>query len=204
MRLAALLFVSWLLIAAAPIQRGPLQLCASVASGTSCVDVGPNEVRLGDGETVLRREIIVDPAGTEGRPLMVTIMALASAEVRWNDDVIGRNGVPGLNGAEEVAGRYVSSFMVPARQVRPGANVLTVRLTAQHLWLPVRSPVHGVWVGFYETPELPGLDTYLPALLTLGALLAGLIYFAATFLADRSDKGGSRSPSPLPRASRNC
>jgi LytTr DNA-binding domain len=189
MRLPFLLLACWLLIAAAPIERGPLQLCTSVASDASCVEVGPNEVRLGENETVLRREIGVDPAATEGRPLMVTIMALASAEVRWNGAVIGRNGVPGLDGAEEVAGRYVSSFMVPARQVRPGANVLTVRLTAQHLWLPVQSPLHGVWVGFYETPQLPGLGYYLPALLTLGALLAGLVYFAATFLGDRGDKG---------------
>ncbi len=189
MRLLALLLCCWLLIAAAPIRRGPLQLCRSADPAADCVAVAPWNIRLGDGETVLRREIMTDPAGLDGRPLMVTIIALASAEVRWNGAVIGRNGVPALDGADEVAGRYVSSFMVPARQVRPGANVLTVRLTAQHLWLPVQSPVHDVWVGFYETPALPGLDNYLPALLTLGALLAGLVYFTATFLADRRDKG---------------
>jgi len=189
MRLTALLLACWLLLAAAPIEYGPLRLCASTAPAASCADVEPWDVRLGPGETVLRQEISVDLAGTEGRPLMVTLVALASAEVRWNGAVIGRNGVPGLDGAEETAGRYVASVMVPARQVRPGLNVLTVRMTAQHLWLPVYTPLHGIWVGYYETPQLPGLISYLPALLMLGALLAGLVYFAAAFLSDRADRG---------------
>src|SRR6185503_9943363 len=49
--------------------------------------------------------------------------------------------------------------------------------------------LHDFSVGFYESPSLPGLGYYLPALLTLGALLAGLFYFAAAFASDRGDRG---------------
>ena len=57
-------------------------------------------------------------------------------------------------------GLYVSHHMIPTRLVRPGVNILTVRMTAAHLWLPVYSPLHDIWVGYYETPRLPGLSDY--------------------------------------------
>lgn len=189
MRLPLLLAFSWLLVAAAPIMSGSLQNCPTAAGTTGCTEVDEFDLRLGDGETFLRQQVAVDPARIDGRPLMVTLIALASAELRWNGALIGRNGVPGPDRASEVPGLYVSAFMIPAAAVRPAVNVLTIRLTAQHLWLPVRSPVHYIGVGFYETPRLPGVQQYLPALLTLGALLAGLFYFGATALADRRDKG---------------
>jgi DNA-binding LytR/AlgR family response regulator len=52
----------------------------------------------------------------------------------------------------------------------------------------VRRTVHVFEIGYYESPALPGLATYLPALLALGALAAAAIYFAAAFLLDRRDR----------------
>jgi DNA-binding LytR/AlgR family response regulator len=113
------------------------------------------------------------------RPLMVWITATASSEIRWNGVLIGRNGQPGPDRASERPGRFIASFPVPAALVRPGPNLVSARLSAHHLWLPVRRTVHVFEVTPYETPSLPGLSDYLPALLTMGALAAAAIYFAA-------------------------
>jgi hypothetical protein len=57
---------------------------------------------------------------------------------------------------------------------------VSVRLSAERLWLPVRQPVHFITIGLYETPTLPGRARYLPALLALGALAAAFAYFAVS------------------------
>ncbi len=190
MRLVFLLLTCWLLTGAAPVRHGPIQRCPTLQSATGCVAVPRWRLPLEGAETILRREIDVDPSALPGRPpLTVYLIALASSEVRWNGVVIGRNGVPGRDRASEVPGLYVASFMIPARLIRPGSNILEARLSAHHLWAPVMMPLHDFSVGFYESPHLPGLGYYLPAMLTLGALLAGLVYFAAAFVSDRRDRG---------------
>ena len=64
-----------------------------------------------------------------------------------------------------------------------------MRLSSHRLWLPVRTPVHNFSVSPYETPTLPGLRDYLPAMLMLGALAAAFIYFGAAAISDRRDRG---------------
>jgi hypothetical protein len=119
---------------------------------------------------------------------MVFVIAMASSEISWNGVPIGRNGIPGPDAAREKPGRFIATFAVPPELVRPGANRVTARLSAHHLWLPVRRPVHVFDVGFYESPNLPGLSGYLPALLALGALAAAAAYFAASAMLDRRDR----------------
>lgn len=178
-----------LLAAGPPVEQGPPRLCPPERPAPTCPVVDLGTVRLDGAETLLVRTIRVDPAALPlARPSMVWVIAMASAELRWNGELIGRNGLPGADAAHEVPGRFVSTFVVPARLMRPGDNLLSIRLSAHHLWLPVRVPVHAIEVTPYETPALPGLRDYLPALLSLGALLAGLVYFAAAFLSDRSDR----------------
>jgi DNA-binding LytR/AlgR family response regulator len=108
--------------------------------------------------------------------------------VRWNGVLVGRNGVPGPDGASEIPGQFIATFVVPQRLVRPGDNLVSVRMSAHHLWLPVLRPVHMFEIYPYETPDLPGLTDYLPALLALGALAGAFIYFAAAALTDRGDR----------------
>jgi len=178
-----------LLVAAAPLpfRAGPIQLCPDAAS--ACAPVDLSTVRLSGSGATLTRSVSIEPGALPpARPLMVWVIAMASSEVRWNGVIIGRNGVPGTDRASERPGRFVASFVVPDRLVRPGDNLVSVRLSAHHLWLPVRTPVHVIEVGPYETAALPGLSAYLPALLMLGALATALIYFAAAAAGDRGDR----------------
>jgi DNA-binding LytR/AlgR family response regulator len=190
MKLALALLALLLLTAAAPaIRQDPIALCP-VAPARACKVVDLSTVRLDGPGAILQTGIRIDPAALPlARPLMVRIIALASGEVRWNGVLIGTNGVPGGDAASETPGLFVADFVVPPALVRPGLNVLRVRLSAHHLWLPVRTPVHMIAIGPYETPNLPGLTDYLPALLTLGALAAALAYFGATAWGDRRDSG---------------
>jgi len=181
--LALLAFL--LLAAAAPMTAGPVRQCDGAGA---CAPVDVASLPLDAPETLLVRTVAIDPAALPlARPPMVWVIALASSEVRWNGTLVGRNGVPGPDRASERPGRFVATFLVPARLVRPGDNLLSVRLSAHHLWLPVRRPVHVIEVGLYETPDLPGLADYLPALLMLGALVAAFIYFCAATLSERGN-----------------
>jgi DNA-binding LytR/AlgR family response regulator len=180
----ALLAFLFLAAAAPPrVAIGPIMECA----GRSCAPIDLMALDLQGREATLARTVTVRPDALPlDRPLMVRIVAMASAEVRWNGTVIGRNGIPGPSPAGETPGRFVASFIVPAHLVRAGSHRVEIRLSAHHLWLPVRRAVHSIEVGPYESEELPGLADYLPALLALGALLAGFIYFATSFASDRA------------------
>jgi hypothetical protein len=166
---------------------GELRVCAS--AGGACRPVDLRALPLESPETILEREVEIPRSALPlPRPLMVFVIAMASSEIEWNGARIGRNGVPGPDSAREKPGRFIATFAVPAELVRPGTNRVRARLSAHHLWLPVRRPVHVFDVGLYESPTLPGLTGYLPALLALGALAAGAVYFAASALLDRRDR----------------
>lgn len=189
---ALLALLAFLLAAAAPVvESGPLQLCPTAEIGAGCRDLALDGFRPGDREVFLNRVVTIHPAALPlERPSMVRIVAMASSEVRWNGALIGRNGTPGPDAASEEPGRFVANILLPAASMRPGANLLSVRLSAQHLWLPVARPIHFIEVMPYEGDRLPGLDVYLPALLMLGAFGAALIYFAAAAWSE----GGARAP----------
>lgn len=159
-----------------------------------CPIVSADQLRLEPGINRVSRTVTVPPGALPmERPLTVTIVALASSEVSWNGRTIGRNGRVGASPASERPGRYFATFNVPPALVRPGDNVVTVQLSAAHLWLPVHRPIHMMHVGPYETPELPGRSHYLPALLMLGAIAGAFVYFAAAAFG----QGRKRERAPL-------
>jgi DNA-binding LytR/AlgR family response regulator len=165
---------------------GDLRACAP---DRGCRPADLQTLSLDAPEVRIEQEVEVpSDALPLSRPLMVRVIAMASSEIGWNGVPIGRNGMPGVDSAHETPGRFIASFTVPSALVRPGTNRVTARLSAHHLWLPVRRTVHVFEVGFYESPALPGLSSYLPALLALGALAAAAIYFAAAALIDRGDR----------------
>lgn len=172
------------------LQVSEIRICTARAELESCRPVDLDTVRLKGAETTLVQTVTVDQRALPlARPLMVWVVALASSEVRWNGVLIGSNGVPAPDRARERPGRFIASFVVPSGLVKAGPNLVSMRLSAHHLWLPVRTPVHEFSVGYYQTPMLPGLSAYLPALLMLGALGAAAIYFGAAAFLDRTDRG---------------
>ena len=184
--LLALLLLPAAAAAGPAIDVGDIRACAAAKP---CEAVDLQAFALDGREVVIEREVRISPAALPlQRPLMVYVFAMASSEISWNGVPIGRNGVPGPDAEREVPGRFIATFTVPAALVRPGVNKVEARMSAHHLWLPVRRPVHVFDVGYYESPQLPGLTGYLPALLALGALAAAALYFGAAAWLDRRDR----------------
>ncbi len=172
-----------------PVVSGSVRLCAAPPA-SQCRPVKLEDISIEQAEVTIQREVEVsEQALPLARPLMVRIVALASSEVRWNGILLGRNGVPAVIGAREKAGRYVATFPVPTHLVRPGPNVLSARMSAHHAWLPVTPAVRVFYVGPIQNQQLRGLWVYLPTLLMLGVLTAAGLYFLATALSDRRDRG---------------
>ena len=134
--IAAMLF----LVAAAPpaIVSGTIHLCPAPPR-SECKPVKLEEISIDETEVTMLREVMVsEQAFPLARPLMVRIAAMASSEVRWNGVIVGRNGTPAPSAAQENPGRFVAVFTVPTQLVRPGTNVVSVRLSAHHAWLPLK------------------------------------------------------------------
>ncbi len=109
---------------------------------------------------------------------MVWVIALASSEVRWNGVLVGRNGVPAPDRASETPGP-LRRHLRRAGALWSGPATTCSRCGCRRIISGCRcgAPVHVIEVGPYETPDLPGLADYLPALLMLGALVAALHLF---------------------------
>ena len=167
--LAALGIAAWPRHMPAPQSAAPLWwICPSDAV---CGWGDPTGVSLAAPVTVMRRVVrITDPRREEA--LAVDVTAMASAEVRWNGTVIGANGRVGPDRAHEVPGRFTASFPVPWGRLRAGDNLVEVRLSAHHRWVPVGRPVHRLAIGPPQEPLRGVLRAYLPTLIALGLLVA--------------------------------
>lgn len=187
---AIVVVVLSLLAAACSIPGGGPRVseCPFDGGPRGCVPRPLSQVDLaGTGATVVRDVEVSAEDAKLGRPLMVTVVAMASSEIRWNGVAIGRNGQPGANKAAERPGKFVATFTVPRDQVRAGSNELSARMSAHHLFLPVARPIHVLGVGPYETSVAPSLPDYLPALVTLGALVSALGWFGFAATGTRKD-----------------
>lgn len=180
----------WFLVAAAhpAVMSKSVYLCPA-SPGSDCRPVQLEDVTIGHAEVTLLREVKVSKEALPlVRPLMVRLVAMASSEVRWNGAILGRNGVPGPSSVREKPGRFEARFMVPKELVQPGVNLVSVRLSAHHAWLPVK-PIHVFYIGPYQSQQLRGLWLYLPALLVLGILAATCAHLTASALSNWRDRG---------------
>lgn len=158
--------------AAAPaVDSGALEFCRPAG----CEPISLNAVHHIPPRMTLTRTVIVAPAyAASGRPVTVELVAMASAEIRWNGVIVARNGRVGKSATSELPGRYSFSAVVPARLVRAGGNRLEAIMSSEHSRFPVHYPIHVFRaVGYPGTPD----NTYLPALLAMGALALACVYF---------------------------
>lgn len=71
------------------------------------------------------------------RPASVQVTAFAAYEVFWNNELIGKSGVPGNSAHEESPGLMVSAFFVPQHLIREQGNQLAFRYSSEQ-----RSPIY--------------------------------------------------------------
>ncbi|RZJ43951.1 MAG: LytTR family transcriptional regulator [Brevundimonas sp.] len=150
-----------------PRAEGPVwTLCAAP---DRCQPVDVSRLPLDAPITTLRTTFAGDRAALTA-PQAVHIAATASAEVWWNGERIGANGRVGPDKAREVPGRFSAVIPVPQDRIRPGENRIEIRMSAHHLWAPIKRPIHHLAVGPYRDPLHGTLRHYLPTLLLIGLL----------------------------------
>ncbi len=169
-----------------PLGLEPLQACTSSDNEFVCRPTTTEQINLGDPISHIRQVVNI-PARMINSPvpLAVTLVGTMTSDVRWNGVQIGQNGVVGRDAASETAGHVRATLIVPRELVRPGRNLVDIRMSAHHRWLPVNVPVQQVIIGPYEGLSTTDPGRYWPALLTAGALILALLYFGAAAVTGR-------------------
>lgn len=121
-------------------------------------------------------------AGFQGLLLAVK----ASSEVYLDRRPIGRNGVPGAEPGQEIAGRMDVVIPIPGHRLRADGSRIDLRLSSHHGWLTLASPVHAIELVDFPDPQVLALRYYLPSLVPLGVFLVAGFYFFS--LAVRSER----------------
>lgn len=152
--------------------------------GSECEDVVLEDIDPQNRHIWLQTVIDSDNLPETG-PLAVLISAMASSEVYWNGHLLGRNGMPGVDRATEIAGRMDAEFYLPPDLINAGENLLAVRMSSHDGWIHARRPVHVIGVAAHRTAAESFLRYYLPTLIAAGALLVAIGYFATSYAYDR-------------------
>jgi len=149
-----------------------------------CRPVDVSSLSLDAPTTVLTTTFVATPED-RAAPLALHVAAVASSEVRWNGVLIGTNGHVGADRAHETPGRFSALFAIPPDRIHPGPNRVEVRLSAHHLWAPVRRPIHDLSIGPYRDPLQGTLRHYLPTLLLIGLLALAFLGALVLWIARR-------------------
>lgn len=124
----------------------------------------------------LRTEVTVPQSLLDtGQPLGLYLFAMASAEVYWDGELLGRNGQPAALAEEEVPGTIAAVIPLPTG-LDDAPHVLAIRWSSHSAGARVRTPVDALFIGAYGSPLRFSRDLYLPSLVVGGALvLAGAL-----------------------------
>lgn len=162
----------------------------SCPTSDQCWPVDVSRLSL-TGKTSVLKAVYSGVRRRSDLPLAVHITAMASAEVHWNGVLIGHNGAVGESRALETPGQFDAVVLIPPELVRPGPNIVAIRLSAHHLWAPVARPIHHLSVGPFEGADRTIVIHYLPTLIVIGLLLFAFVANLSLWLLRRQRGGGA-------------
>ena len=120
-------------------------------------------------------------------PLVLHIGALASNEIYWNNELIGRNGIPGETKALEQPGNLDAAFFVPPQLLKEKGNEISIKVSSFHNLIEVVRPMHYLYLeSAMPISRLP-IHYYLP-IMTVGAFVLATIYFGLIALLDQKKR----------------
>jgi hypothetical protein len=148
--------------------------------------VALEEVPGGPGILWLRARIDL-PAAAK-RPVGVFFSALASHEIWWDGEILGRGGVVGSTPAAEVPGPVQALYAVPDRLASPGPHAIAIRSSAEHRHF---RPTVGYWavaIGSYPALERAARGAVTGALMSLSAIVLAALFAFLSWLLDRRER----------------
>lgn len=149
-------------------------------TGASCQDIDYRETDPQDGPIWLRVHIDAPERVKQGvEPAGVYVSAKASSRVYFNGRLLGENGVPALNKADEQPGAMDAILFVPHDIIADHDNEIVLFMSSHHGFLHFGYPMHWIGLGEHNDPTRMILRGYWPSLLPLGVLLAGMFYYLA-------------------------
>ena len=123
-----------------------------------------------------------------GRPFAIYFGAIASHEIWWDGELIGRGGVVGRTKEEEIPGPIEAHYQVPDRLLTPAVHVVAIRGSAFHRGF---SPLHGYWtivLGNYDKIVTWRRERAPQALIALSGILLTAVFAFAMFWLTRRDR----------------
>lgn len=144
------------------------------------------EVDPQDTEIWLKGTLVVPASGLEAlQPLGLFISAKMSSEVYLNNELIGRNGMPGSDRRTEFPGRMDAYLFVPRSVIREGANELVIRASSHLGVLHLSQSIHWIGLDTYQDPTTGRLEHYWPSLFPFGVLFLGALCFGLLAIIQR-------------------
>ncbi|HVS29823.1 MAG TPA: histidine kinase [Thermoanaerobaculia bacterium] len=123
-----------------------------------------------------------------GRPFGIYFAALASHEIWWDGELIGRGGVVGRTRETETPGPVEAHYQVPDRLVTPAVHTVAIRASAFHRGF---SPRHGYWTliaGNYDRILERRTGSAHLALIALSGILLTKVFAFSMFWLTRRDR----------------
>lgn len=130
-------------------------------------------------EAVIDLEAAPDPLSG---PYALFLSGKMAVEAQVNGAVIGANGVPGFNAADETAGRMDAALFLPAQLLRAGENLVVLKASGHHSLIELAAPTHRIAIGAFADPRRRILAGYQGSLVTSGAFALALVFFAGLAL----------------------
>jgi Histidine kinase len=147
------------------------------------------ELPESDGVLWVRTAMEVRPEDRlPGHPFAVTIGAMASHELYWDGELVGRGGVVGVTPEAERPGPVEALYALPERLTGPATHTVAVRFSAHHRgW----EPFTGYWFlagGDYGRLLLAQRRSAETALVALSGIVMMAIFAFALWLLDRRER----------------
>lgn len=168
--------------AAAALYASAIEYCgpgdeAPPVAADRCEPTAIDEINPQGRDIWIRAAFDAAPADIEGGPKGLFIAAKASSEAYLNGVRLGANGRPAVDRQSESPGRMDAVLAIPDGVLHLGRNEVAVRFSSHRGYLKLNRPVHWILIAPYAAPAAARLAVTWPALVALGVIFSGALYF---------------------------
>ncbi|MEM7369487.1 MAG: histidine kinase [Bacteroidota bacterium] len=120
----------------------------------------------------------------------IQAISLGSFELYWDGVLIGKNGRPANQNKEEVAGRFISHFLVPDSLLQPGEHVVAFRLSNYRRTLPIDRSWNVFILEEYMSSFREDVSLAAVMLILAGVYLMASLYYLFLYLLRKRERMG--------------